>query len=74
MGANFYFDAMLPTVTSEAQGTNPKRQLELFTHGWKIYLRIGPPNSENSGVDRYTVELSGENARELASSLELLSR
>ena len=42
MGANFSFDKMLPTVSPEAPGaSNPLRQLELFTNGGKIFLRLG---------------------------------
>jgi len=75
MGANFSFDEMLPTVGPEAPGVpNPKRQLQLFTHGGKIFLRVGAVNREDAGTDRYTVELSPENAADLASSLELLAR
>jgi hypothetical protein len=74
MGANFHFGEMLPTVATEAQGlANPRRQLELFTHGGKIWLRMGPLNRENSGTERYTVELSPETAGELASALKLLA-
>lgn len=74
MGANFSFDEMLPTVVQEAPGVlNPKRQLELFTHGGKIFLRTGPVNGENSGTNRYTVELNPQSAAELAASLKLLA-
>ncbi|MBA4316576.1 MAG: hypothetical protein C0422_14790 [Alcaligenaceae bacterium] len=65
---------MLPTVGPEAPGiANPQRQLELFTHGGKICLRIGAVNCENSGTNRYTVELSPDVAAELASALKLLA-
>lgn len=75
MGANFSFDKMLPTVSPEAPGaSNPLRQLELFTNGGKIFLRLGAVNQENSGTDRYTVEISLEAATELASSLQSLAR
>jgi hypothetical protein len=74
MGANFHFDKMLPTVSTEAAGPDPKRQLELFTYGGKLFLRVGPPNKEHSGTERYTVELSQENALELASELQLLAK
>ena len=74
MGANFHFDQMLPTISQEAAGPDPKRQLELFTYGGKLFLRVGAANQENSGLGRYTVELSQEIARELASGLEPFSK
>jgi hypothetical protein len=69
MGATFYFDKMLPTVSPEVPGPNPTRQLELFTLGGKKFIRIGPPNEEHSGVGRYTVELRQEDGLELARQL-----
>ncbi len=69
MGAQFYFDKMLPTTIHETDLKNPKRQVEIFTFSQKLFLRIGAPNEENSGEERYTVELSSTNARELLSGL-----
>ena len=65
MGAICYFDKMLPSIKIESNVENPKRQLEVFTYEHKLWLRIGSINQENTGLDRYTVELSKEMAKEL---------
>lgn len=74
MGATFYFDHMLPCPPNEApQLKNPKRQLELFTHGGKLWLRIGDVNKRDFGENLRTVELTSRMAAELAEQLESLS-
>ena len=70
MGANFYFDKMLPGVASESKERNPKRQLEVFAYGNKLFLRVGGVNQENSGDNRYTVELSKANASDLIEAID----
>lgn len=75
MGANFFFDKMLPTIQQEDHlAADPKRQLELFTNGGQTFIRVGPINQENSGVCRYTVELMPDDIRALASAFALLSK
>ena len=69
MGAQLYYDKMLPTTKHETDLKNPKRQVEILTFSQKLFLRIGAPNEENTGKDRYTVELSSTNAKELLSGL-----
>jgi len=70
MGALFQFDKMLPTPEPEAKGKlKSKRQVEVFTHGNKLFLRIGAVNSQNSGDNCYTVQLSRSDANELVSSI-----
>jgi hypothetical protein len=71
MGGTFNFDQMLPSIPDEAGGKpNPKRQVEIFTHNSKLCLRVGPINEKDSGENRYTVQLSGKDARELIASVE----
>ncbi len=70
MGTNFYFDKMLPTTKHETDLKNPKRQVEICTFAQKLYLRIGAPNEENSDKDRYSVELSSTDAKELFNGLQ----
>lgn len=71
MGAQFYFDQMLPTVEPEAKDkSNPLRQLEVFTYGNKLFLRAGPVNQENAGLDRYTVELSSKTVKALLEGID----
>lgn len=71
MGANFFFDQMLP---AEGPETKPGdlRQLEVFTLGGKVCVRIGPLNIENGGSNRYTVEVPPEALRALRESLQFL--
>ncbi len=71
MGTLFQFDKMLPTIELEAKSSkNPQRQVEVFTYDRKLWLRVGPVNSENTGENRYTVQLSKEHASELVSAIE----
>lgn len=75
MGANILFDEMLPAPAQEAPGlADPQRQLEVFQHGGKMWLRIGPLNEQNSGANRYTVELSDETREILLVSLSVTNR
>ena len=70
MGANFYFDQMLPAGDAEARNIeNSQRQLEVFTHGNKLWLGVGGINEENDG-NRITVELSKSTVTELLESIE----
>jgi hypothetical protein len=73
MGANIKFGEMLPTVIDG--GPTPsgaKRQLELFTHGGKTFLRMGPLNEEHAGLNRYTVELTEKMLAALGDAIDLL--
>ncbi len=71
MGAVFQFDRMLPTVQAESANIqNAKRQVEVFTHGGKLFLRVGHVGSENSGENRHTVQLSTNDANDLISGIE----
>jgi len=66
VGAEFKFDERLPTIPPEAgHQENPWRQVEVFTHGGELHLRIGAVNQENTGIDRYTVTLSKSDAERL---------
>jgi hypothetical protein len=71
MGANFQFDQMLPGIQQENndQVKDVRRQVEVFTHGDGVFLRIGPLGSENSGENPYTVELSKESAPNLRDAI-----
>lgn len=71
MGANLFFDRMLP---AEGPETKPgdQRQLEVFTLGGKVFVRIGPLNEENAGLNRYTVEVTPAALKALQESLQLL--
>jgi len=71
MGSINYFDKMLPTVEYEAINIkNPERQLEVFTTGGKLFLRIGKVNSENTGDNCYTIQLSKNDAEGLISGIQ----
>lgn len=73
MGANFTFNEMLPTHAVEANGRHDaRRQLEVFTHGGKNWLRLGAVNHQDSGVERYTVELPPVQLNDLIAGLEAL--
>jgi hypothetical protein len=71
VGAMFFFNKMLRTVSQEAPGvTNPRRQLEVFTLDGKTFLRIGPVGEEDAGEGRATVEISDVVAHELIMALQ----
>lgn len=71
MGAQCTFDEMLPTIESEANGIDdPHRQVEVFTYGGGLFLRIGQVNDENTGTNRYTVQLSKRAAEMLISGIQ----
>lgn len=71
MGAHFLFDEMLPGVKPEANNQeNTMRQVEVFRHADKLYLRVGEINERDSGINRYTVELKADMARELIDAIE----
>lgn len=70
MGAICYFDKMLPSIKQESNEPNPKRQLEIFTYEYKLWLRVGQINHKNSGIERYTVELSKDDAIELIKGIK----
>ena len=76
MGANFYVDTMLPAVDDEAykEPAGPRsRQVEIFTHGSSVFLRIGKLNEEHQGAG-YCVELTAETAAVLIDGLEGAAR
>jgi hypothetical protein len=61
MGASYVFDEMLPTHPSQAGGVpDALRRTELFSHGGKFWLRIGPVGQEQPSSGHYTVELPRE--------------
>ena len=71
MGAKIFFDRMLP---AEGPETKPgdRRQLEVLTLGGKVFVRIGPLNKENAGLNRYSVEVTPAVLKALQESLQLL--
>lgn len=71
MGANFKFDEMLPTIQHNAgDGKDPCRQVEVFTHGGNLFLRIGQVNEQDTGTNRYTVQLSKDAAKKLMAGIK----
>jgi hypothetical protein len=73
MGANFVFSEMLPTHPSQANGQpGARRQLEIFSHGGTVWLRVGPVDQENASTERYTVELPPAALELLQQQLALL--
>lgn len=71
MGANFKFDEMLPTIqTGSSSAMDPRRQVEVFTHGSGLFLRIGQVDEQDTGINTYTVELSMANAKKLIASIQ----
>ena len=71
MGATPFFKKMLPVPPSDGK-PGDKRELELFTHGGKVWFRMGPLNEENAGSDLYTVEVPPQALEALRESLQLL--
>jgi hypothetical protein len=70
MAANFQYDEMLPSVDPEAKKfRNPKRQVEVYTLGHKLFLRIGAVNQKDSGEKIYTVQLTDKSCIELAEAI-----
>lgn len=71
MGANSQFDKMLPAIEPEAGNIKePRRQVEIFTYGGDLFLRVGPINEENIGTNRYTVKISREDGQALIYGIE----
>ena len=54
-------------IQSMEPGTNAKRQVEIFTQGGDMYLRI---HDINSGNVLYTLQLSEASGEELIASVE----
>ena len=69
MGANFLFDKMLPTSPEQGEPED-RRQLEVFWHGGKLWIRIGPLNQENAGSGRHTVEVPPEDVQSLLAAFQ----
>jgi len=69
MGANFIFNKMLPASPADGK-PGDRRQTALLTHGDNVWLRIGPLNVEDGGIDRYTVKLSEQDIQELLNGLK----
>jgi hypothetical protein len=70
MGALFFFNKMLPSIKEESSDSTPERQVEIYTYAHKIFLRIGPINAKDEGIDRYTVEISRDSAQEILKELK----
>lgn len=71
MGANFKFDEMLPTIHHNAGDVkDPCRQVEVFTHGGHLFLRIGQVNEQDTGTNRYTVQLSKDAAEKVIAAIQ----
>lgn len=71
MGANSKFDEMLPTIHHNAGDIkDPRRQVEVFTHGGDLFLRIGQVDEQDTGTNRYTVQLSKDTAKKLMAAIE----
>ena len=70
MGSINYFDKSLPTVAYEAAKIkNPERQVEIFTTGGKLFLRISAVNPKIPGDKCYTVQLSKTDAEGIISGI-----
>jgi hypothetical protein len=72
MGANFYFDEMLPGIKNENKdgAKDLRRQVEVFAYSNGLFLRVGPLGSQHSGENTYTVELSKQTGSELRDALQ----
>ena len=71
MGAKFLFDEKLPSVPHKADRTSDqRRQVEVFTHGGGLFLRIGKVGEDNTGRTVYAVELSLADAEKLSGALD----
>lgn len=71
MGALSHFDQMLPGLAHEnTKGIKDlRRQVEIFTHGDGVFLRVGPLGDRDSGENRYTVELTKQSGSELRDAI-----
>ncbi|WP_321961592.1 hypothetical protein [Paraburkholderia sp. J7] len=70
MGANFFFDKLLPAADTEARKVpGSQRQVEIFTHGDGLWLRVGLLDEEHQGQG-FTVEFTKSAAAELAEGLD----
>lgn len=72
MGALFFLDQHVPTISAEADdaSSDPWRQLEVFTYNNQLHLRIGAVNAENDGAKRYTVVLTKTAAHALIEAVQ----
>ena len=61
---------MLPAIEQESSDKEQKRQVEVLTYSNKVWLGIGQVNHKDTGIDRYTVELSKEAAKELIDQIK----
>ncbi len=72
MGTNYFYYEVLPApdsvtpVNKRGQG----HQLEIFRHGGKVYIRMGPLGERNGGLDQYTGTLSNEEIQRLKNALD----
>lgn len=69
MGTLFHFDQVMAAHDARARKSKrPRRQVELFERGGRLYLRIGPLGAAETGTG-YTVELSKAQAEALRDGL-----
>ncbi len=72
MRTNFFYDEVLPAPDSvtPVRRRGQGHQLEIFRHGSKVYIRMGPLGERNGGLDQYTGTLSNEEIQKLKKALD----
>lgn len=71
MGTLFHFDQVMAAHDARARKSKrPRRQVELFDRGGKLFLRIGPIGAREAGAG-FEVEITQAQALELLAGLEV---
>ena len=71
MGTLFHFDQVMAAHDARARKSKrPRRQVELFERGGRLYLRIGPLGAVETGAG-FIVELTQAQAEGLLEGLSL---
>jgi hypothetical protein len=70
MGAQIFYDAMHPVPKPEQNPGKTKRQVEVFTHGNELWLRMGPVGDKDEGKRRYTARVTASQVSGLINALE----
>jgi hypothetical protein len=76
VGTRFLFDEKLPADRIADDGTHETidRQLEIFTHGDRLYLRVGPPPGDTKGESEVTIELTMKRFGRFRNALQAAGR
>ena len=66
MGTNYFYYEVLPAPDSvtPVHKSGQGHQLEIFRHGGKACLRMGPLGGRDGGLDKYTGTLSKKKSKD----------